>query len=910
MEQEKQILEYVSRQCAEHEGGKGVSAAEVASQLGLWQDEASRLLAGMVKSGLLRAEGRRPILYSPAAEHEKAAEETGKVAAEVKKAAAEPPFSSMIGYNGSLEYQIQAASAAVSYPPNGIHTLIIGKTGVGKSMLAAEMARYLEQVRGCPQPFVTFNCAEYADNPQLLLAQLFGYVRGAFTGAERNKRGLVEEADGGILFLDEIHRLPPTGQEMLFTLIDNGSYRRLGDSETRRARLMIIGATTEDPSTYLLSTFKRRIPVVIQIPELRERPIHERLDLISRFFYEESRKLGIPVFIAPAALKLLVSFQGKNNIGDLRNEVRVACAQSRWTQGQQEVPDERLVINDYHLSRNLSIHYSNTPHIDSFFTAAGLEKGLTITPDAPVSFSPKSAKLSSDAESDVETAPDDLRSRYLKNSPSLTGTPRRLSAIAYGAISPVVLQGTHEMLEHASKQFRKSYNQDSVYSIAYYLQQLMSYANAERVVFTPGSFDITAQFSEERAFVKKMLPLLKSYIGIELTEGEIYLLALLLSRTEQSSVKAEINLVVCGYGGSASAMASFANQMLNTDFIKAVDIYGSLDQSVLQKRLLKSVSTDRERSIVMCGIGLSGALRRILGNDNRKHTVILPILDPMLVLECARMILMANISPEEIAGELVREYTSVLFSELDANDTASAVSDSPDSSAEMRDVVITYCITGVGSARMVREILLQDLSVSTSIDILPLGIKDDLVSLAHRLGKRLKLIIGIINPEIPGVPFISLEQFCCASNPLDLLRSAGINLPGSESTSADDLADMPLERQLQLIRQNLHYFAPSLDHELVEKAAKYIIDRIASMYVFHLPDSLVVRIYIHLATMFERIKSEEPIGMPLDGYDALEKQHELFEKMRSILNTGGAYLGLTVTDAEVYYLLLTLPDTE
>ena len=211
---------------------------------------------------------------------------------------------------------------------------------------------------------------------------------------------------------------------------------------------------------------------------------------------------------------------------------------------------------------------------------------------------------------------------------------------------------------------------------------------------------------------------------------------------------------------------------------------------------------------------------------------------------------------------------------------------------------------------MVREILLQDISVSTSIDILPLGIKDDLASLAHRLGKRLKLVIGIINPEIPGVPFISLEQFCCAANPMDLLRSTGISLPGSENASADELADMPIERQLQLIRQNLHYFAPSLDHDLVEKGAKYIIDRIASMYVFHLPDSLVVRIYIHCATMFERIKSEEPISMPLDGYDALEKQRELFEKMRNILNTGGSYLGLTVTDAEVYYLLLTLPDME
>lgn len=906
MEQEQAILEYISSRCAETaESGerRGVSAAEVASQFGMWQDEASRLLSGMTKAGTLEAAGRRPILYALAVRQE----ETGP---EPEKEAAAAPFSSMIGYNGSLEYQIQVASAAVSYPPNGIHTLIIGKTGVGKSMLAAEMARYLEQERGCPQPFVTFNCAEYADNPQLLLAQLFGYVRGAFTGAEKNKRGLVEEADGGILFLDEIHRLPPTGQEMLFTLIDNGSYRRLGDSETRSASLMIIGATTEDPSAFLLSTFKRRIPVVIQIPELRERPIHERLDLISRFFYEESCKLGMPVFIAPGALKLLVSFQGRNNIGDLRNEVRVACAQSRWALGQQGTPDARLVINDYHLSRNLSIHYSNTPHIDAFFTAAGLDKGLTITPGVPVTFSPEPAGAQTEADGEYEDAPNDLLSRYLKNAPTLMGAPRRPGAIAYGAISPVVLQGTHEMLEYASKQFRKTYNQDSVYSIAYYLQQLMSYANAERVVFTPGSFDTAAQFSEEKAFVKKMLPLLKSYIGIELTEGEIYLLALLLSRTEQNSVKAEMNLIVCGYGGSASAMASFANQMLNTGFIKAVDIYGSLDQSALQKRLLKAVSAERERSIVMCGIGLSGALRRILEKNSRQQTVILPVLDPMLVLECARMILMANAGPEEIVGELVREYTSVLSSELDAKNTLTAEADEEDPSGEMRDVVITYCITGVGSARMVREILLQDISVSTSIDILPLGIKDDLASLAHRLGKRLKLVIGIINPEIPGVPFISLEQFCCAANPMDLLRSTGISLPGSENASADELADMPIERQLQLIRQNLHYFAPSLDHDLVEKGAKYIIDRIASMYVFRLPDSLVVRIYIHCATMFERIKSEEPISMPLDGYDALEKQRELFEKMRNILNTGGSYLGLTVTDAEVYYLLLTLPDME
>ena len=125
-------------------------------------------------------------------------------------------------------------------------------------------------------PLVIFNCADYADNSELLLSQLFGYVKGAFTGADHEKSGLVEKADGGILFLDEVHRLPSEGQEMLFYLIDKGMYRKLGETDnTRTARLLIIAATTEDLDSYLLTTFRRRIPMLIDLPPLSERPLLE-----------------------------------------------------------------------------------------------------------------------------------------------------------------------------------------------------------------------------------------------------------------------------------------------------------------------------------------------------------------------------------------------------------------------------------------------------------------------------------------------------------------------------------------------------------------------------------------------------------------------------------------------------------
>src|SRR5438270_12381274 len=100
-------------------------------------------------------------------------------------------------------------------------------------------------------PFIASNCADYANNPQLLMAHLFGSMRGAYTGADRDRTGLVEQAHRGILFLDEVHRLPPEGQEMLFYLMDRERFRRLGDVHERHSSLLLLAATTEDPASAL-----------------------------------------------------------------------------------------------------------------------------------------------------------------------------------------------------------------------------------------------------------------------------------------------------------------------------------------------------------------------------------------------------------------------------------------------------------------------------------------------------------------------------------------------------------------------------------------------------------------------------------------------------------------------------------
>ncbi len=217
---------------------------------------------------------------------------------------------------------------SIIYPPNGMNSLIIGDTGVGKSMLAKLMYEYAQSLSPSEDmPFVHFNCSDYSNNPQLLSAHLFGVKKGTFTGATEDRPGLIEQADGGFLFLDEIHNLPNEGQEMLFVYMDTGYFKRFGEvSKQLKSTTRIICATNKDINSSLLDTFTRRIPIKINLPGLNERLLEERLTLIEYFLKEESLKLDKPILVSYNAMLCLLSYHCQYNIGQLKNDITLVVA--------------------------------------------------------------------------------------------------------------------------------------------------------------------------------------------------------------------------------------------------------------------------------------------------------------------------------------------------------------------------------------------------------------------------------------------------------------------------------------------------------------------------------------------------------------------------------------------------------
>ncbi len=216
--------------------------------------------------------------------------------------------------------------------------LLTGESGTGKEVLSR--AIHAQSPRR-DAPFVAVNCGAIPDN--LIESELFGHAKGAFTGAERAKRGLFVEADGGTLFLDEIGELPTALQVKLLRVLQEEEIRPVGESKPREVDVRVIAATARDlekevrESRFREDLFYRLNVVRLSVPPLRERPKDVPL-LIDHFLERFRVSLGKPVrTVADDALERLVAYSWPGNVRELENVIERALILS---------PSETLCLDE------------------------------------------------------------------------------------------------------------------------------------------------------------------------------------------------------------------------------------------------------------------------------------------------------------------------------------------------------------------------------------------------------------------------------------------------------------------------------------------------------------------------------------------------------------------------------------
>ncbi len=206
--------------------------------------------------------------------------------------------------------------------------LITGERGTGKEVIAQAIHRAGPRAAG---PFVAVNCAAIPET--LLESELFGYVKGAFTGAAGDRPGLFEQADGGTLLLDEIGELPLPLQAKLLRVLQESEIRRVGDQRTRRVDVRLLAATARDLAAeaaagrFREDLFDRLNVVAIHLPPLAERR-KDVAPLARHFAAQVARRLGRPVALSDAAVAWMVEQRWPGNARELEHAIERAAVLS------------------------------------------------------------------------------------------------------------------------------------------------------------------------------------------------------------------------------------------------------------------------------------------------------------------------------------------------------------------------------------------------------------------------------------------------------------------------------------------------------------------------------------------------------------------------------------------------------
>ncbi len=904
---------------------RGFSAEEVADLAEIDRTNASRDLNLLAQEGIIERIPGRPVLFTIKTTTRETLEESGvngkgtsggsslpypittnepgkppAVVASVHIGTVATNFETLIGSNEGLKVAVQQAKAAILYPPRGLHTLLCGPSGVGKTTFARLMHAFALDLKALPPdaPFISFNCADYAGNPQLLMAHLFGVVRGAYTGADRDREGLVEQAHRGILFLDEVHRLPPEGQEMLFYLIDRERFRRLGDARERQASLLLLSATTEDPNIALLPTFRRRIPMTITLPGLHERTITERYELLRAFFTTECSSIGTHIHVAPQVLQALLLYECPGNIGQLRTDVQLTCARAYLEYRTSNLSEMNIHIDvlPEHIRRGLlrtaDFHRALEPvqrllEATHIFTPTGLS--LNDLPDlaydlyATISRGLNTLRNSGLSESEINKVLHLDIQHYFQRFADTVSEER--SETAYHLVDEQIIALSRSIIQFAEEQLGRTFPEKLSLVLALHLTSTLEHIVHGHQMVVPTLQAMRQTYPIEYNVAREALLRVRSVLNVPLPESETDVLTVLLANahTFLGQQQSTVGIVVAAHGRNiAAGLAELANTLVGVN--SAVSVELTLEQSpeellVQVEHCVQNIDQGRGVLLLVDFASLLSLGELVTQRTGVQTRTVSGVCAPLVVEALRRAQRPDHATLDQLAASLVlfrgtdepvqttlRQKDEGVHSILLPNaqrDIASTIT-----SVQVPRVILSVCLTGFGSAIKLAELMeehLPDLRKQrveiVCMDISLSGRAE--IDVQRLVGHRqVVAVVGTINPHLENYPFISLTEILFGDGITRLRTLLGSTLidpviiqPSSQQHSLPNNGAPIFTQRADLIReisrtltQRLLFLNPVRVLPLIERMIELIEVEVGETFKIEVLAGLI----LHLACVLER----------------------------------------------------------
>ncbi|MFX3619547.1 MAG: sigma 54-interacting transcriptional regulator [Sporolactobacillus sp.] len=831
----------------------GLTASVLADHLHLDRSTASRYLNQLTEEKKLTKSKGKPVHYFvSSAEIPEPADEQINIISNIP----EPSDMHFIGAEGSMKPVIERSLAALLYPEQGLHILLFGETGVGKSYLAEYLAKvaFAQKWKETSGKFVTFNCADYAENPELLMGHIFGIKKGAFTGADKDEDGLVKQADNGILFLDEIHRLPPSGQEMLFYLIDKGTYRKLGESSaTHHARLVLIGATTETLEQTLLPTLLRRFSLQLEIPPLRERTDEEREAFLSYFLTQEAKKMGTTLLIKDRCREAFLKYACPGNIGQLKNDIQISCARAfmhHLQQGTDRVIIQEDALPPQVLSSLTSIGRNN----DSKFLIAPPDQSERLPIQNIYSALGSIKAKTRQSASEQRTSDQEMKSainHYIHELQSLSD--RRLESEPGWVrfIDHDLFDALRDSEFYFKNDFPFEYGTKQLIAIGLHLEAFRQ--QAEKRMLSPLPKVPPAEHLY-RVAADKLVRFLSRRIQLNLPESEIELIAhLMASTTGESEHEKGISVYLITHGEStASSMAEVTNYLLGSSIIHPVDMPLSEATGVTYKKIRAQLMNHLNHAgiLMLVDIGSLVSVGETLSKDLGITIRTLANVNLPMLIEAGRKALIAENDLDTVYNAAKSAYLAL-----------APKSQLPERNEQRQRLIVTVCLTGEGAAQLLNDWLSEHIDTEDK-DIVIRAIRIDPISRDSSMldifdnKYRIIAIVGTVPVKFNDVPFIPALELLMNDGIVRLQKLLEISRPAEPFPKNDRSKDRTYMHKLA--KKGLDEITQYLDTDLFSELMTVYFDPISKFYQMDIDSE--IGIWMHIGSLADKMLEAEKMN--------------------------------------------------
>lgn len=872
-----------------NEDGCGLSTYKVAESLNLNRANVSSDLNRLVENGKAIKVKGKPTLFTPK-----------EISAEKNTISIIDKFAEK---NASLYTAVEQAKAAILYPPNGMNILLLGETGVGKSTFASIIYKYAIEmkIKDSKMPFITFNCADYASNPQLLLGQLFGIKKGAYTGAEFDKEGLLEKANGGILFLDEVHRLPAEGQEMFFAFMDKGMYRRLGETESERtAKVLIITATTEDPDTSLLKTFTRRIPMVITMPPLNKRGMEERFNLLKQFMLEESNRLKRSIKVSINSIKAFLSYNCPSNIGQLKSDIQLACAKAYAEFLSNKKGD--IIINSLDLPSYIREGlYKETEHRQLWNRLIDINVRYYIfdKDDKEEMFFEESENQGNIYEM-IDTIAKDINDRGIKGIYFEEEMDREIESYfekfmskfnnklditnIKNIIEPDIIKVIEKVISFCEDSMGRKFEKKIYYGLAVHIGNSINRIRRNKKIINPKLNSIRQDYEREFNIALDALKIIDKTIDISMPfdEAGFVTMFLIYKDGNEKSIHNEVRIIIIAHGVStASSMADAVNNLLGSKNI--IGINAPIEET--PKKVLEKTIQYIERNSIKSDIlflvdmGSLTTFGKEIENKFEIKTRTIPLVSTLHAMEASRKATIGY-SLDEIYKETL-EVNNLYDNNI--------LEHEPKESEDRKLAIITICTTGEGGAKTMKRLLDDVLSFDLNLlHIIPLNFigKESIYDRIENIKKNYEII--------------------CLVGPFKLET----NYP---QFMLDDIIEKKCIDKIQKlidIENTYINMAETLDHQLKNISGKIVLkdikkfnNTISESLNIKISTNILIGISFHMACMIDRLKDNILIEEYEGKHLYIELHNDLYRLIKITCTSLNTKYSISISDDEICCLM-------